>query len=368
MLFINHVLQYRDKHARFIITGTSIPAIKRNVLDEIEALDIGVVPILNQSNEFRMLGNTISCFGAVHADSYKVIKGFTAHGWLGNEVTEHHPSTIDQCFKRCSGTGARIFWDTNPAGPDHLIKTQYIDHDGELLSDGRAHIKSWHFALDDNSFLSREYKESLKKSTPSGVFYDRDILGLWVAAEGMIYRDFDLGEHVIDVVPEGMKEYFAGIDWGYEHNGVIAIYGLDHDGRAVRLREIVAQHQSIDWWAHEAMEVKNTYGNLTFYADPARPDHIAALRNKGLIVREAENSVVEGITFVAECLKKKRLFIVKDHNRNYLKEIYNYRWKENAAKEEPIKQDDDSMDSERYALYSHLGRSREVTAVMSIYR
>lgn len=368
MLFTHHVWESRGKKRRYIITGTSIPSIRRNVLDELENMNLGINPILTQSNEFQMFGNTVSCFGSANIDSYKVIKGFTAHGWLANEVTEHHAATVDQCFKRCSGDGARIFWDTNPAGPDHPIKVNYIDKDGDLLSDGRLHIKSWHFTLDDNAFLSDEYKESLKKSTPSGMFYDRDINGLWVAAEGMIYRDFDLGVHVLDVAPGNLKEHFAGIDWGFEHNGVIGVYGLDHDGNAFRLREIVAKQQSIDWWAHEAMEINNTYRGIAFYADPARPDHIAALRGRGLVVHEAENPVVEGITFVAECFKKRRLYIVQQYNRNYLREIYNYRWKENSAKEEPIKMDDDSMDSERYALYSHLGRSREVRATFSLYR
>lgn len=367
VLWLLHVNSFAGRKLRFIITGTTIASLQRNVLSELEYM-IGQPVTLNKNNEFEMLGNVMCCFGSDKIDSYKPIKGFTAFGWLANELTEHHINTIDQCFKRCSGEGARIFCDTNPAGPLHYVKTSLVDRDGDLLPDGRLHIKSWHFTLDDNTFLDPAYVASLKSNTPAGMWYDRDINGLWVAAEGMIYRDFDLGVHVIDVAPGNLKEYFAGIDWGFEHNGVIGVYGLDHDGNAFRLREIVAKQQSIDWWAHEAMEINNTYRGIAFYADPARPDHIAALRGRGLVVHEAENPVVEGITFVAECFKKRRLYIVQQYNRNYLREIYNYRWKENSAKEEPIKMDDDSMDSERYALYSHLGRSREVRATFSLYR
>lgn len=366
-MWVKHVRRLKNRQLNFIMTGATLASLQRNVLDDLGSI-FELRTNLNKRNEFKMYGNTVACFGADKIDSYRALKGFTAHGWYANEITEHHINTIAQAQNRCSGEGARIFWDTNPAGPNHHVKMHYVDHDGQMLADGRVNIKSWHFTLDDNPFLPREYVESLKLNTPSGMWYDRDILGLWVAAEGMIYRDFDLGVHVIDMAPGNLKEYFAGIDWGFEHNGVIGVYGLDHDGNAFRLREIVAKQQSIDWWAHEAMELNNTHHGLTFYADPARPDHIAALRNKGLVVREAENSVVEGITFVAECFKKRRLYIVQQYNRNYLREIYNYRWKENAAKEEPIKMDDDSMDSERYALYSHLGRGREVRATISLYR
>lgn len=370
MLFAHHVSTFRDRNFRFIITGSSIPSVKRNVLDELERLDIGIFPVLNQGNEFRMMGNTINCFGAMNNDSYKVIKGFTAHGWLANEVTEHHINTIDQCFKRCSGHGARIFWDTNPAGPGHIVKTNYVDRDGEMLSDGRAHIKSWHFNLDDNNFLPAEYKESIKTNTPTGMWYDRDILGLWVAAEGMIYRDFDLGVHVIDVAPgrETFKEFIAGIDWGFEHRGVIGLYGIDGDGNLVRLLEVAEDQKTIEWWVAHARDLVNTYGNITFYADPARPDNIATFRKAGVFVREAENAVVEGITCVAEQFRRRRLFIVRHTNRNYLQEIYNYRWKPNAAKEEPIKEADHSMDSERYAIYSHIGQRNEIVATLSLYR
>ena len=182
-MFLNHIADFRNK--KFIITGSSIASIKRNVLDDINRL-FGIDTGLNQKNEFKILGNTVICFGADHSDSYKYMKGFTAYGWLGNEVTEHHTNSIDQAFKRCSGKGARVFWDTNPSYPDHYIKTNYIDKDPYILADGRLAIKSHHFTLDDNTKLSPEYIESIKMTTTPGMWYDRDILGLWVGQDGMI--------------------------------------------------------------------------------------------------------------------------------------------------------------------------------------
>ena len=368
-LFNEHVKRFRNQNRRFIVTGTSIASIKRNVLDVFNEIPIfpNVDARLNIHNEFELHGNKIACFGASDTDDYKKMKGFTSFGWLANEITEHHPNSVDQAFKRCSGEGARIFWDTNPAGPEHHIKQNYIDKSGERLADGTLHIKSWHFILDDNTFLDPQYVDSIKRSTPTGVWYDRDILGLWVAAEGMIYRDFNSDIHVIDSLPQ-IKEYFAGIDWGFEHNGVLALYGIDHDGNAFRIKEIVQNQQTIQYWIKIAKEIKNEFGNIVFYCDPARPDYIADLRNNGLIAMEAHNQVVEGITFVAELFRTNRLFINRLTNKNYLKEIYSYRWKEHAFREEPIKEIDDSMDSERYALYSHIGKSNVIKAGLNIYR
>ena len=185
LLFIAHVTKFRNQKKKFIITGSSIAAIKRNVLDDMSRL-FPIDTHLNQKNEFSFLGNTVICFGADQADSYKYMKGFTAYGWLGNEVTDHHKNSIDQALKRCSGKGARIFWDTNPDDPDHPIKINFIDKSDLTLESGKIDIKVWHFILDDNTKLDPEYIESIKRSTPQGPLYDRDILGLWIAGAGQI--------------------------------------------------------------------------------------------------------------------------------------------------------------------------------------
>jgi PBSX family phage terminase large subunit len=358
-LFINHVADFKNK--QFIITGTSIASIKRNVLDDITRL-FDQDTTLNQKNEFKLFGNTIICFGTDSIDSYKVMKGFTAYGWLGNEVTEHHINSIDQAFKRCSGKGARIFWDTNPSYPDHFIKTQFMDRDGYVLPNGQLDVKSWHFVLDDNTKLSPEYVESVKRSTPTGMWYDRDILGLWVAAEGMIYKDFDYSRHIIDELPKvngqiiKIVDYFGAQDWGYDHLGVFSLYGQDHDGNVFRLLEIAERERGVDWWIKNVLDFKLKYGNFPVYCDPARPDNIGDFKKAGINAKEAKNSVVEGISFVAGLFKTNKYFIIKGTNSNCLKERYMYRWRDNAKKEEVIKENDDSMDNERYALYSHLGQ------------
>jgi PBSX family phage terminase large subunit len=370
-LFINHVADFKNR--QFIITGTSIASIKRNVLDDITRL-FNHDTTLNQKNEFKLFGNTIICFGTDSIDSYKAMKGFTAYGWLGNEVTEHHINSIDQAFKRCSGKGARIFWDTNPSFPDHFIKTQFMDRDGHTLPDGKLDVKTWHFVLDDNTKLSPEYVESIKRSTPMGMWYDRDILGLWVAAEGMIYKDFDYTRHVLDELPkiEGMTiplvDFFAGQDWGYDHLGVFSLYGTDHDGRVYRILEIAEREKGIDWWGKNVLDIKLKYGNLPVYCDPARPDNISEFRKYGINAREAKNAVIEGISFVAGLFKANKYFIIKSTNSNCLKERYMYRWRDNQKKEEPIKENDDSMDSERYALYSHIGHKPTIQPMINLSR
>ena len=70
------------------------------------------------------------------------------------------------------------------------------------------------FSIEDNTFLDAEYVESLKREY-TGVFYDRFIRGLWVAAEGVIYQQFaDNPEKYIITEPLQIALGTIGVDFG----------------------------------------------------------------------------------------------------------------------------------------------------------
>lgn len=199
----------------YIITGHTLGAIKRNVLDPMAEM-FGVNTRTDNAGTFELWGNRIHCFGSDKADSYKSMTGMTAHGWYGNEVTLSHENTITEAFSRISGEGARVFWDTNPDYPEHPIKLQYIDKSGEKLNSGQIRVLSHHFTIENNPYLPADYIETLKATTPPGMWYDRRIKGLWVAAEGLVYELFDRNTHVYKPfpLPTEWRRYRA-IDFGY---------------------------------------------------------------------------------------------------------------------------------------------------------
>lgn len=348
-LWLKHVSQTAGN--KFIMTGYTIPALKKNVLDEIENL-FGIDCGLDRNNEFRLFGKTMCCFGGDDKESYKSMKGLTAYGWYGNEITLQHANTVDQAIKRCSGKGARIFWDTNPDSPTHPIKINYIDKSGQRLPNGRELVKAWHYRLDDNDKLDPQYRQMIKEATPSGVFYDRDVEGGWVAAEGIIYRDYS-PDLVVERLPE-MKNYFAGVDWGFEHYGVIVIFGEDHDGNIYLIDIVKEQYKDVDeFWVPEQKRFIEKYKGLTRYdfaCDTARPEYVRKFSG-----RPADKAVIEGIAFVAAMMKQRKFFIFKPCQKKFEEEVYSYIWKQGAAKEEPMKESDDIMDAVRYAIYTIKG-------------
>ncbi|ASZ05126.1 MULTISPECIES: PBSX family phage terminase large subunit [Bacillus] len=355
LTFLAHVSKYQNMGLSFIIGGATQAAIKRNVLNDMELI-LGKELRLDKSNAVEIFGNRVYCFDGANADSWKKARGFTSAGAFLNEATALHDSFVKEVISRCSYKGAVVMMDTNPENPMHTVKTDYIDKDGQMLKSGRLNIRSFHFSLFDNNFLDPEYVESIVASTPSGMFTDRDIHGYWVAPEGVIYKDFNKDIHYISSEElenrrVNFKKYFAGVDWGYEHPGSIVVIGQDDQGCFYLLEEYAKQHEEIHYWVKVAKGVKERYGNINFYCDTARPEHVVRFRREKLRAINADKAVVSGIEEVARLFKQEQLFVVEDKVDRFKKEIFMYVWNQKTG--EPVKEWDDVLDSLRYALYSH---------------
>ncbi|WP_259425615.1 PBSX family phage terminase large subunit [Bacillus velezensis] len=355
LTFLAHVSKYQNMGLSFIIGGATQAAIKRNVLNDMELI-LGKELRLDKSNAVEIFGNRVYCFDGANADSWKKARGFTSAGAFLNEATALHDSFVKEVISRCSYKGAVVMMDTNPENPMHTVKTDYIDKDGQVLKSGRLNIRSFHFSLFDNNFLDPEYVESIVASTPSGMFTDRDIYGYWVAPEGVIYKDFNkdihyIGSEEFENRRVNFKKYFAGVDWGYDHPGSIVVIGQDDQGCFYLLEEYAKQHEEIDYWVKIAKDIKERYGNINFYCDTARPEHVQRFRREKLRALNADKAVISGIEEVARLFKRNELFIVKDKVARFEKEIFMYVWNQKTG--DPVKEWDDVLDSLRYALYSH---------------
>ena len=349
--FMGHVAKYENRGYSFILGGTNQASIRRNVLNDLEDI-LGQEIKLSKDNHFKLFGNKVYVFDGANADSYKKMRGFTSYGAFLNEATTLHDSFIKEAISRCSGEGSRIFMDTNPENPTHSVKVDYVDKDGQMLSNGQLNIKAFNFTLYDNTFLNKEYVESIEASTPSGMFFDRDILGIWVASEGVVYQDFNKDIHYIKEANTEFKKIFCGVDFGWEHYGSIVVVGLGLDDKYYLIKEYAYKHKDIEYWISIAKEIIKEYGNINFYCDYARPDYVHKLQINGIRAINAKKDVLEGISTVATLFKTNKLLILEDNVNIFKSEIYNYVWAK--GKDEPIKSSDDVLDSLRYAIYTDM--------------
>lgn len=153
--------------------------------------------------------NWFEVFGGKDESSFMLIQGRTLAGVLLDEVALMPESFVNQALARCSVDGARLWFSCNPQSPSHWFHTDWIERHRE------RNALYLHFAMTDNPALSEKTLERYR-SMYSGVFYDRYIRGLWVAADGLIYQQFadDKERYLIDTPPDNIMYAVIGLDFG----------------------------------------------------------------------------------------------------------------------------------------------------------
>lgn len=326
----------------YILAGVSSKTIQNNVLSELTN-KYGIDFKFDRHGSFKLFGvKIVQAFTGTIA-GLGGIRGMTAFGAYINEASLARQEVFAEIISRCSGEGARILVDTNPDNPEHWLLKDYILNPDE-------NIISFKYKLDDNTFLSDRYIKNIKSSTPSGMFYSRDIDGDWISGEGVVYADFNKDKHYFKPNPDTKyKKIFAGVDWGYKHYGSIVVVGKGFDNKFYLLEEHAAQLKDIEYWVDVAQDVKKRYGDINFWCDTARPEYISKFIENGINALNANKERMAGIELVARLFKTDSLFICENVVR-FREEIYSFIWNKDTG--DTIKLFDDVLDALRYAIYS----------------
>ncbi|AMV24569.1 hypothetical protein VT84_09250 [Gemmata sp. SH-PL17] len=237
----------------------------------------------------------------------------------------------------------------------------------------------------------RYYDADARKWTEAGVRYvkgrllqmtgmrrKRFLLGLWAAAEGVVYA-FDPDLHQLPrgwVAPREWPRVWS-IDWGKTSPTVLQMWAIDPPGRMYLYREFFRTNTRPDLlgkWAKEQLESGREPHPLAIVCDhdqerreefekaSALPLDLAdkADRDKGI---EATQSRFDRETNPDGTLGRPRIFFVEDalaHEPDpnleergtpscTIAELVEYRWDEDFLKDEPIAENDHGADAMRYA-------------------
>lgn len=207
---------------RCIMIGKTISTLEYNVLmpmremlgsDHVSEMKInsaGLRYVIIFGREFR-------CVGANDKRSVTKIQGSGLIYAYGDEVATWDKNIFDMLKSRLDSKHAKFDGTTNPDAPNHWLKKFIDEAETKKLS-----AKLFHFVIDDNTFLDEEFVEQLKKEYAGTVYYDRYILGRWVAAEGSIYTAFisNKDDFIIDSLPSDEKGFISiGVDFGGSKSG-----------------------------------------------------------------------------------------------------------------------------------------------------
>jgi PBSX family phage terminase large subunit len=158
-----------------------------------------------------LYGREIYLEGAPNDASKKRVQGLTLNGVYLDEVQNLPRAFVDMCMTRLSEEGAFAYMTCNPENPKHWFYINYI------LKNTLEPFRNYYvFLLDHNKFLPKSYIEE-QKATFSGVFFQRMILGLWKAAEGVVFTNFanNTEDFIIDEINKDEIDFIIlGLDFG----------------------------------------------------------------------------------------------------------------------------------------------------------
>jgi PBSX family phage terminase large subunit len=357
---------------RFALCGKTIGALRRNVLVEIlpRLKELGADFQERRSENrltLRMGGrcNDFYLFGGRDEAAAGMIQGMTLAGVLMDEVALMPRSFVEQACARCSVTGSKLWFNCNPAGPNHWFYREWI-----LGAEGRNCLHL-HFSMEDNPSLSPEIRQRYERLY-TGIFYRRFVLGQWVQAEGRVY-DFFQPEMAVQVPAGPFEQWYISCDYGTVNPMSMGLWGLKenvwyrtaefyHDSR-VRKRQMTDGE-----YEQELRKLAAGREIREVIVDPSAASFIQLLRQKGWRVRKADNDVLSGIRATADALKEGRIRICSPC-RDCLREMEEYVWDLRGGQRDQVrKEHDHAMDDMRYFVSTVLQAAPAGFAVGSVAR
>lgn len=245
---------------------------------------------------------------------------------------------------------------TNPDTPSNFVKTDFLDRREELS------LQDIQFTMLDNPANTTEYIKQVDLEY-TGVFHDRFIKGLWVLAEGLIHPRFE--EAVVPTKERPYTEYQVAADYGIHNPTCFGLFGKC-DGVWYLIKEF--RHSGRETNSPKTDE--EYYNGLVSFVgrvpvrrvivDPSASSFITLIRRKGrFIVKEADNSVLDGIRNMATALANGKLRI-NDCCEHARAEAKAYAWDEKSPEDKPIKESDHFMDLIRYFAQTEMSKARAV--------
>lgn len=337
----------------FAVCGKTIRSLRRNMITPVIALlnSLGFTCEEKLSQNLLTVSygkvcNRYYMFGGKDEGSASLIQGMTLAGVLFDEVALMPRSFVEQALARCSVSGSRFWFNCNPEHPAHWFYREWI------RGAKKKNALYLHFTMDDNPSLSEKIKRRYR-NLYSGVFYERFVLGKWVAVGGAVYP-FMADDSMYCPVPKGeFEEYAASCDYGTVNPASFGLWGR-RDGIWYRIDEYYFDSrekgfQKTDEEHYAGLcELAGDRELSAVAVDPSAASFIEVIRRHGrFTVIPAKNNVVDGIRRVTQALRDGSVRICENCESSR-REFSLYRWDSARREDTVVKQNDHAMDDIRY--------------------
>lgn len=359
------------------LIGVSKGTIERNILQPMrEIYGSSLVGDIGSDNIVDIFGDSAYCLGAEKVSQVAKLRGSSLKYVYGDEVAEWNKEVFELLKSRMDKSYSCFDGACNPDNPNHWFK-KFLDSDADIYLQ--------QYTIFDNPFLPPEFVENLCNEYRGTVYYDRYIRGLWVAAEGAVYKLFNDAQTLIPnpmkltEKPKSLMEINIGVDFGGNGSGhafVASGYGRGYTNLyALASDWIDCSKNEIDpeklgsLFVDFVLKIVNLYGYVThIYCDSAEQTLIAGLRSSarksGLGWLRIENAlkttVNDRIRFAQRMMGQNRFFYVMPYCRTLESALCGALWNpKNLTEDERLDDgtsDIDSLDAFEYTFERDISR------------
>lgn len=378
-----------------VIIGKTLQSIEDNVINTLQNPTV-FGPLAAHtihtrgSNYAVILGRRVELIGANNARAEERIRGATYALAYVDEATLLPPNFWAMLLTRLRVRGARLLATTNPGSRNHWLKVQYIDRADAV------NLIAFHLTMADNPSLEPEYVADMARTYADRTLHARFILGLWTAAQGAVYADFDdrvkpLADHTAHTIawhetPDVSDVLAIGMDYGTVNASTGLLLGITaektptglprprlilldewrHDSRVEGNIQLSPEKQVAlfaRWYNGDGrgFQVAHTPRPLaqqkprSIIVDPSAAGFRRSMMDAGFYTDPAANDLGKGIGVVQNLISSHHL-LVTDRCAGFLKEVTEYVYDQKKADEdgidEPVMVNDHSLDGARYAIYT----------------
>ena len=347
------------RKGRRMMVGNTTETLELNCIEPLKDLLPAAIKHNTGWRQFFIFDKKVSVRGANDIGQEKKFRGPTLVDAYGDEVTTWARTVFKMLRTRLDKAGSAAFLTTNPDQPLHYLNVDYIERVTEIS------LRIWHFVLGDNPGLTDEYKADLIAENPPGtVYYLRFILGLWVAAEGRVYRFLTQEPkdgYVIDELPTDLTSWMVAADYGQMHPTVFVLAGFSNSlKRWIAVKEFYTRDKTnatySEEFKHEILEYSGGIVPIEIAIDPGGGGSslIKQFRSDypNLAISGAtKKDVAKEIQDLSTAIFTHKICLYSKGCPTGIIELMSYLWNEKAGmqgREEPLKQNDDFCDAFRY--------------------
>jgi PBSX family phage terminase large subunit len=341
--------QFRSPDDTFILTAPSYKIMKQSSLPAFLKVMQGVGEYNKNDAEFKMFGGG-TCYMRTMTEPDSIVGITNVRAIWCDEAGKYSLYAWENIQNRASFKQAPIWITTTPYSLNWVYKELVRQKDKR---DDLVVIQAT--SKENPYFPAAEYDRKEKEMAP--VRFRQTYGGAWEKMAGLVYDCFSDIENICEPMqlPVGTR-VFGGIDWGHTHPFVLLVRAVTPDGYHFQVAEFYKVGMTINDIVNIARQLRNVWDIERFYCGPDRPENIQELNRAGLTAVAANNDVKFGVDKHYELIKTRRYQIFRDTSPHTLDEMETYHWPaiedvepdKNTKDPNPVKQDDDCMDCNRY--------------------